>query len=234
MPYEPNPSTTDLPARAAGDCGFRKENGEPCGNRAGKGTLHVGEGCCSVHGGKGGRPPKHGLYAQITRPRIRELLDAAAALENPLDLEPHVNMLQVLAVDFVERYDENRDALLRWSGSYTKEYARALAWAAENEDDEPDPIGFGRPSQILDISSASTLIGQLGAMVERIQKREERNSVSFETFEIALQLYAERVAVEVREVIDDPELRAELGRALNGKCKGFLDELLGGQRRGRR
>jgi hypothetical protein len=193
---------------------------------------------CRSHGGKAGRPRTHGLYALIDRPRIQELLDAAAALQDPLDLLPHVLMLQSLTVDFVNRYDEFTYALIAWHGSYSKEYQEALRdWheiGRHQEEDEPDPVGYGKPSQVLDVAAASTLIDKCGAMVERIHKRQDRESISIETFNLAIDAYATTAALAIRELVDDVSLRAKLGRAVDERTKLVLKDILtpGGKKTG--
>lgn len=46
--------------RSCPTCGARNRQGQPCAKPAGWGTDHNGEGRCRLHGGKGGRPIKHG------------------------------------------------------------------------------------------------------------------------------------------------------------------------------
>ena len=208
MAYEPDSTTTDVDARSAGKCGFIKKDGQPCANPAGKGTEHLGRGCCKSHGGNGGRAVTHGLYSKIERERIKELLDAAAEVDDIMDFLPHLRMLYVLTVDWVERYGDYRDALIAWHESY---------------EDPEKPAR--KPTQIMDITAAATLIDRIGAMIERVEKREMRKAVSFETFQAALDICGEYVAIAAREVLEDADLRARLGGAVNGQFANFKDEL---------
>src|SRR4051812_4797269 len=65
-------------------CGARNRQGEPCSNRAGKGTNHVGFGRCSSHGGRTPSGQAHGAK-----------LAAVAAL-GPVGGEVDVNPLDAL------------------------------------------------------------------------------------------------------------------------------------------
>lgn len=209
-------------------CEKIKRDGNQC-------TLNAvtGRKLCHKHGGKAGRPRTHGLYGLIERPRLRELLDAAAEIEDPLDLLPHVNMLQALTVDFVERYDETTDAMVAWHASYSEGYQASLrAWheandgkAPEDRADEPDPVGHGKPRQMLDITAAATLVDKCGAMIERIEKRKERGVVSVEVINDVINAFLTRTAEAIRVTIDDPDTARKLGRAIDGRVEGLLDDI---------
>jgi len=192
MPYEPNPSTTDLDARAAGKCGWIKDNGEPCKNKAGHGTAHVGQGCCKKHNGGGGRPPTHGLYSQIKRPRIVELLAACDALDDPLDLTADLKMLRSLTVDWIERYDELVEAIIAWHESYQ------------------NPERTYKPTKVPDIADATALLDRIGAMVDRIEKRREKGALSMSRVKTILDQYAEQVLMATQAHVDDPDLQTKL------------------------
>ena len=194
-------------------CIGHNRDGSPCTKSAIRGKT-----CCRQHGGGtnpvtgrgSGRPIKHGLYSKITRPRIKELLAAAGKLEDPLDLLPHVNMLGALAVDFVERYDEVSDALVAWHGSFSKEYMAARREAKEDGDDAPDPIHYGKPTQVPDLISAAALIGQIGSMVDRIHKHREKGSISMATLNSVMEAQNMAFMQAVQEVISDADLRAKV------------------------
>jgi hypothetical protein len=79
-----------------------------CRNRAGKNTEHLGVGRCNVHGGNA--PIKTGQtrrYANISSPRVRELLEEHAEAPNPLDLLPELAAARALLQDFIERTAED-------------------------------------------------------------------------------------------------------------------------------
>jgi hypothetical protein len=177
-------------------------------------------------------PAGQGLYGRIANPRIKALLDAAGEQADPLDLLPHALMLQALVIDFVERYEEFSEALLGWYGSVSAKYLSAVAAAQKNGEPPPDPREFARPDRVPDISTASALVSRVSAMAEKIEKRRERGSVDIETFNAALDSYAIHIAEAIRENIDDPDLRAQLGRAVDEKCRGLLDDVLSRGHRG--
>ena len=110
-------------------CGAKKRGsgdpGEPCRNRAGYKTDHVGSGRCYLHGGaKGsGRPPIHGLYSSKrddltlaeeaerlrTDPDLLEMRDSAAVLKAVLNrqVQYHDERVEAFyeeAVDWALRY----------------------------------------------------------------------------------------------------------------------------------
>ena len=78
----------------------------------GKKTDHVGEGRCAHHGGAGGRPMEHGIYADVVRDEDREVLDRLEEIRTAQKLEETLN-LQVMklrrAVELTEGPDDARD-----------------------------------------------------------------------------------------------------------------------------
>lgn len=87
-----------------------------CRRPAGWGTDHVGQGRCKLHGGA--TPSRHGRYSLIKRERIRDLIEQHATDPAPLDIFPELAALRALFQDFIERYDENTEALLAWHASF--------------------------------------------------------------------------------------------------------------------
>jgi hypothetical protein len=62
-----------------------------------------------------GRYITYGRYSMIARPAIQGRLDALNAADpDPLDLLPELHLLRALVIDFIERYDTSREALLAW------------------------------------------------------------------------------------------------------------------------
>jgi hypothetical protein len=109
-------------------CGANTKSKQPCQRPAGWGTNHVGEGRCKLHGGA--TPIKHGLrsrYSAIRRPRIKELLESFQEEENQEDLLPEVQLLRALILDYIERYDENTEALLGWHASFNPAFGNAVS-----------------------------------------------------------------------------------------------------------
>jgi hypothetical protein len=165
-------------------CGAKTRAGSPCRRPAGLQTPHVGQGKCSLHGGL--TPIKHGRYSTITRPAIRERLDALHAADpDPLDLLPELQMLRALTMDFIERYDRSHEALLAWHANGHPAHAR--------------------PRQLLDITDASRLLERIARIVDTIHKRTQEHTISLETFH---HLMEQMGLVVARYVGDADTLRA--------------------------
>ena len=68
-PPEPLPEPGMAVERSYPTCGaIKRQGGDPCTQKAGWGTDHVGMGKCKLHGGKSLR--RHGRYSGITRERM--------------------------------------------------------------------------------------------------------------------------------------------------------------------
>ncbi|MDT9121677.1 hypothetical protein RSW84_29940, partial [Escherichia coli] len=71
------------------------------------------------HGGTTQKVDPKSRYAIVNAsPRLRELMDAAEADPDPLNLLPELALLRALVQDYVERYDALTAALLGWHESY--------------------------------------------------------------------------------------------------------------------
>ncbi len=132
-------------------CGAKKRQGSgKCTQPAGWGTDHTGEGKCKLHGG--GSKPKHGRYSTVKHGRIRELYEKFAADPDPLNLLPELAHVRAILVDFVERYDEWKEAILAWHESfYTGE-------------------GTPKPRQVMDIADARNTVLAIAKVVEVIER----------------------------------------------------------------
>ena len=174
-----------------------KQGGGPCARSAGWGTDHPGSGPCKSHGGK--TPIKHGRYSKIERPRIKELIDQFSNDPDPYNLLPEVVLLRALIVDFVERYDKYAEALIAWHESFIGE----------------DAPFTPKPVQIVDILSAAKFIGQIGQLVERIEKQKQEGVISLE----AVNRYVEQLGVELvaaaQEAIADADTRTAFFAAID-------------------
>jgi hypothetical protein len=109
-----------------------------------------------MHGGKAGRKPTHGLYSMEHQTKLTELVDSFKKLEDPLDLKPELAMLRSLVHDWVNRYTENREALLLWSRSFTP----------------PKPV------IVHDVSEGWKILEAISRVVERIEKARSQNAIS--------------------------------------------------------
>lgn len=108
-----------------------------CHRPAGWGTDHPGQGPCKLHGGAS--PIKSGRYSKIIRPRLAELIAQHEADPDPLNILPELAAARALFVDFIERYDEWREAVLAWYASwsaYKRPIPEDLALAFSNAIDE--------------------------------------------------------------------------------------------------
>lgn len=84
-----------------------KSTGRQCGRAA------IGaHGKCDIHGGKGGRPLKHGIYSDVVRPEDQAVLDALEDISTAKKLDETLN-LQVMklrrAVGLLDDPDREAD-----------------------------------------------------------------------------------------------------------------------------
>lgn len=207
-------------------CGAKTRSGTPCRRPAGWGTDHPSQGRCKLHGGA--TPIKHGRYSKITRPRIKELLDELEHDPDPLDLTPELKLLRALVQDYVERYDHLTEALHAWHNSFGSEYRAAYEeWRetvikmvsdfTEHEPSDlpspPDPNEYeNKPRQVIDILSVGKYIGEIGRLVERIEKVKAEGSISLETLDRVLEQLGVEVVQAAQEAISDATARTTLLR----------------------
>lgn len=112
-------------------CGAKTRSGKPCQ------TPAMPNGKCRMHGGatpQGADSPnlKHGLYSQYLKPSLQAKLDAAA-VENPLDLLPELNLQRALISEHLSRFQEgfrltaqDIDYMARWSAEVGKTVERIV------------------------------------------------------------------------------------------------------------
>lgn len=208
-------------------CGAKAGSGHPCKNPAGHGTDHPGEGRCKFHGGVGqvkGTRFEVGRYGDLkARPRLRELIAKFQADASPNDLLHEITMLRALVQDYVERYDEMSEAVLAWHASFDREFTAHLdVWRedvarymeeTESTGQEPErsfpkpplPETFiKKPRQLIDITAAAGLISQIGAMSDRIEKRQREGRITLTLLDQALECMGMEVVYATKEVgIDD-------------------------------
>lgn len=192
-------------------CGAKtRRQGRTCANIAGLRTNHLGQGKCWLHGGAS--LIKHGRYSSINRERLRDLIANHEKDADPLNILPEIAALRALFQDYIERYDDNTEALLAWHHSYEATRVplpeeKVMAFEAVvdeweirlKETTEPtekqltdiatarafvdllrgkNSIGVSKPRQILDISDAYRILGEIGKMVERVEKIRAANAIS--------------------------------------------------------
>lgn len=156
----------------------------------------------------GGRPITHGRYGTIKRESLRALIEQHEADPDPLNILPELAATRALFQDYIERYDEWRDALTAWHASF-KDVARPLpevqvarleAVLDEYEsvlDGEPTETqetelrwarGFvgslrqreddGKPLRVLDLADAYRIASEVTKIVERIERIRSANAIS--------------------------------------------------------
>lgn len=154
----------------------------------------------------------HGRYSQLKKERLAELIASFQQDPDPLNILPEIAALRALFTDYVERYEEMRDALLAWHASFQlqrrqlpedkvmafeavlKEWEIAIAESGQ----EASPKQKGdleqaqkfvqllrkgtddetKPRQIVDIADAYRVLGEIGRMVERVEKIRNINGIS--------------------------------------------------------
>lgn len=192
-----------------GVCGARTRNGSPCRKPLGAGTDHVGQGKCKLHGGA--TPIRHGRYSQITREPLRLLIERHEADPDPLNMLAELAAARAFFEDFVNRYDEWREAILawwqswqltrrRWSAEEIQAFKglvddfvdRARTESTELTDRQQSALTLARsfldalsgedaearPRQILDVSAAHSMLGEITKIVERIERIRAANAIS--------------------------------------------------------
>ena len=83
-------------------CGAETRDGSPCKNRAGKGTDHLGEGRCKLHGGNAGRPPKHGRYSVKAREGLEDKIRQYREEDNPAEQWDELALLRALLQEWLD------------------------------------------------------------------------------------------------------------------------------------
>lgn len=212
-------------------CGAKTRSGGTCKHPAGFKTDHLGEGRCWLHGGRS--PIKHGRYSKITRPRIKELLEAFETDPDPLNLRSEVALLRALIVDFVERWDEYKELTFRWHALFTTAYREAVSewrekmvtlleeqgWREVTPDElppVPDPLDFApeKPRQVLDITAAAGMLDKVGSLVDRIEKSRREGAITLDTLNRVLEQLGVEVVHAAQEVIGDDATRSAILNAI--------------------
>lgn len=129
-------------------CGARKKQGEGvCHQKAGWGTDHLGQGKCKLHGGASRRIT--GRWSKVVNEHVAKYLEELEEDENPLDVIPDLQLLRALLRQWLDGYQEQREAL--------------VAWNRAKEDHE-------RPAKIPELLDVKGLIEAVSRMVYRIER----------------------------------------------------------------
>jgi hypothetical protein len=158
-----------------GACDARTRDGGRCRKPSGWGTDHPGQGRCRLHGGA--TPVKHGRFSTIRREEIRTLAEHHAANPDPLNILGELAIVRALLDDYINRYDEWREALLAWHESY-RAVERPLAHdrlqAMETVADELEalvgPADLDEEDQEEDGARVRKAIKEARALIEDLQK----------------------------------------------------------------
>lgn len=92
-------------------CGARNRELIPCGNKAGKGTDHVGEGKCKYHGGSASNVTaknfKHGRYSKIKtqHPMLRQKMEELQGDTDVFDLRNEILKIRAIAEIMADQED---------------------------------------------------------------------------------------------------------------------------------
>lgn len=95
-------------------CGAKNRELNPCTNKAGKGTDHVGSGRCKNHGGGSqnitAKNFKHGLYSKIktTHPTLRQKMEELSTSYDVFDLREEILKLRAIIEMMAEQEDWDR------------------------------------------------------------------------------------------------------------------------------
>lgn len=253
-------------------CGAHTEKG-PCRQPAGARTDHPGDGKCWLHGGR--TPIKHGRYSRIKRPRLAELIASFGEEtdEEAVRLRWELDLLRGLIVDYVERYDEQTDALLAWHASfgpafdrqYSEWQAAFILWQGQWSDFQkgfaeyrtsveaaqshyalgwpyppavpvlieppapplPEETAI-RPRRVTDILEVGKFIQSIGALTERIEKRQQAGTITLSTLDEVLQKHGVEAAQAAAEVIHDDALRTALLDAIGRRWGAIIMPAGGG------
>jgi hypothetical protein len=238
-------------------CGAKKRSGGLCTQIAGWGTDHAGEGRCKLHGGSS--PIKHGRYSTIKRPRLKEILESLESDPDPLDLSPELRLLRALILDYIERYDEQTDALIAWHASFSTGFEKQYAewskaftgwekdWGKFQQDfaayrtqveqvqahyragwPEPPALPFAtdpptppapedsaqKPRRVTDILEVGKFITAIGALVERVEKRQQEGTITLATLDAVTEMFGVELVGACQETISDETVRTLLLNAV--------------------
>ena len=202
---------------------WNKGRSKYCHSRAGSNTSHKGEGRCRRHGGGNEHSITHGATSKYRS--IKGKQADYLEREDYLDLREELALNRALTDDFLERFEEDREARLAWYASFDKGYTSAFnEWKEKYYDylsdlgkellDEgipPPPKPYAeRPRQILDISDAAKLTDFTGKTAERIHKIAAESNIGAEQFKSLLTLHGVEVIKAVKKIIKDEQLAFEL------------------------
>jgi len=206
-------------------CGFLRKNGSRCLRPKGWGVKDRTDGPCRRHGGAAAKANvRTGVYSKLKSDRLTNLIERVRAADHDvLDLTPEAELIRAITIDFLERYDEMREALILWHNTVGGTM-QALAKATDAGDAKKvrkllkrlDRCLNDRPVKVLDIADVSLLVDRIGRTVERIHKIRSNTSVTHEKLGA---IFNSMTAVLVMHVDD----KTKMQRILEGWKKIVVD-----------
>lgn len=171
-------------------CGWIKKNGEPCKNRKGHGTEHVGVGKCWKHpGGKSADANRtHGMTSKTLIHSLREQIEARKNddVSEFIDLRSEAALIKTLLERFVERYEADVEKLDMWHATGSEDFETIVG--STNAQDIADAVDrfrkrWGkRPDINLDVAPLVALIEASRRITDTIHRIVTKDAIPGETF----------------------------------------------------
>jgi len=174
--------------------GRNRRSATYCKNEPGFGTDHLGIGRCKFHAGSVPNMTKRHRYESAKfGSRVQELFDAFRDDPQPHNMLNELALLRAITVDYVERHEQIMFALYDWATNGI------------------DVSAKGKPPELPDLITVRKIIADIGAMIERMHRIEQRGLISIQAFKQAF----EQVGVVLATEIDDPDALARIEKALS-------------------
>jgi len=193
-------SPNTLPLREAGAlhpetskaacCGRNRSSRTYCKNVPGFGTQHVGVGRCKRHGGcTANHNKKHRYESARFSSRVGQLFDEFRNDPQPHNMLNELALLRAITVDFVERHEFITMAITDWYQS----------WRTGDTTKK-------RPPQVPDLLLVRKIVSDIGSMIERMHRIEQKGLISIQAFKQAF----EQIGVVLASEVDDPVLLGKI------------------------
>lgn len=149
--------------------------------RPGKGKNHGGgfiyvSGVVGNRGGTG-RPILHGRYSKLKHEVLAAAVKEFEQDPDPYNMLPEVAMARALFKNWIERYDDFREALLAWHATAA---TQAAVVAAPQSGERVPPVGTpaARPGSIPDIADGYRILAEVTKIIKRIEDVRNADAVS--------------------------------------------------------
>jgi hypothetical protein len=178
---------------------------------------------------------KTGRYSTIKSQRIRDLIAEFRQDADPLDVLEELHMLRALVRDYLERYDENTEALLRWHASFVDSYLSARTHWLHHVQALTQPITNDLSAFIANLAEQVANIedippelqGILDNAVDELRGLDARNRHTERTFEPAPDPLAfENKPRQVLDIISAGKFISEITRIVERVEKIKNDKLI--------